>query len=175
MAMPGPRHVSASVYHRDLDQNLPRPLSDIPEATQSQEASQVSLLSHISHLSSRISQASLTSHRLPSTPQKEKNPTTRAAWTVHNTRMRQRQSLVGWVGCSAAGRKWIGDGRTRSHRTSSMAVSVGDDGKSARPYPDILRLVQPEPRPWTRPRSRSLTSSSTSTPSSTTSFPPPRS
>jgi hypothetical protein len=57
MAMPGPRHVSASVYHRDLDQNLPRPLSDIPEATQSQEASQVSLLSHISHLSSRISQA----------------------------------------------------------------------------------------------------------------------
>jgi hypothetical protein len=57
MAMPEPQHVSASAYHRDLDQNLPRPLSDIPEATQSQEASQVSRLSHISHLSSRISQA----------------------------------------------------------------------------------------------------------------------
>jgi len=55
--MPEPQHVPASVYQRDLDQNRPRPLSDIPEATQSQEASQVSRLSHISHLSSRVSQA----------------------------------------------------------------------------------------------------------------------
>jgi len=57
MAMPEPQHVPPSVYPRDLDQNRPRPLSDIPEATQSQEASQVSRLSHISHLSSRVSQA----------------------------------------------------------------------------------------------------------------------
>jgi len=57
MPMPEPHRVSASAYQRDLDQNRPRPLSDIPEATQSQEASQVSRLSHISHLSSRISQA----------------------------------------------------------------------------------------------------------------------
>jgi len=56
MAIPEPQHVPASVYQRDLDQNRPRPLSDIPEATQSQEASQVSRLSHISHLSSRVSQ-----------------------------------------------------------------------------------------------------------------------
>jgi hypothetical protein len=56
MAMPEPQQVPAPVYHRDLDQNRPRPLSDIPEATQSQEASQVSRLSHISHLSSRVSQ-----------------------------------------------------------------------------------------------------------------------
>ena len=55
--MPEPQHVSASTYQRDLDENRPRPLSDIPEATQSQEASQVSRLSHISHLSSRTSQA----------------------------------------------------------------------------------------------------------------------
>ena len=56
--MPEPQHVvPASIYQRDLDQNRPRPLSDIPEATQSQEASQVSRLSHISHLSSRLSQA----------------------------------------------------------------------------------------------------------------------
>ena len=53
--MPQPESVPA--YTRDSDQNRPRPLSDIPEATQSQEASQVSRLSHISHLSSRISQA----------------------------------------------------------------------------------------------------------------------
>jgi len=57
MPMPEPHHVPATVHQRDLDQNRPRPLSDIPEATQSQEASQVSRLSHISHLSSRISQA----------------------------------------------------------------------------------------------------------------------
>ena len=54
--MPEPHHIPAPVYNRDLDQNRPRPLSDIPEATQSQEASQVSRLSHISHLSSRVSQ-----------------------------------------------------------------------------------------------------------------------
>jgi len=54
--MPEPHHVPATDHQRDLDQNRPRPLSDIPEATQSQEASQVSRLSHISHLSSRISQ-----------------------------------------------------------------------------------------------------------------------
>ena len=52
-AMPEPRPEPAP---DDPDQNRPRPLSDIPEATQSQEASQVSRLSHISHLSSRISQ-----------------------------------------------------------------------------------------------------------------------
>lgn len=57
MPMPEPQSNSAPVYSRDVDQNRPRPLSDIPEATQSQEASQVSRLSHISHLSSRISQA----------------------------------------------------------------------------------------------------------------------
>ena len=55
--MPEPHHVPATPNQRDLDQNRPRPLSDIPEATQSQEASQVSRLSHISRLSSRISQA----------------------------------------------------------------------------------------------------------------------
>lgn len=55
--MPEPQQIPPSVYQRDLDQNRPRPLSDIPEATQSQEASQVSRLSHISHLSSRVSQA----------------------------------------------------------------------------------------------------------------------
>ena len=89
---------------------------------------------------------SLTSHRLPSTPQGEKNPTTRAAWTVHNTRMRQRQSLVGWVGRSAAGRKWIGGGRTRSLRTPSTAVSVGGDGEFARPCPDLLGPTSPHNR-----------------------------
>ena len=57
MPMPEPHHVPATALQRDLDQNRPRPLSDIPEATQSQEASQVSRLSHISHLSSRLSQA----------------------------------------------------------------------------------------------------------------------
>ena len=56
MAMPEPQHGPASVDQRDLGENRPRPLSDIPEATQSQEASQVSRLSHISHLSSRVSQ-----------------------------------------------------------------------------------------------------------------------
>ena len=55
MSMPEPQPAPAN--SRDLDQNRPRPLSDIPEATQSQEASQVSRLSHISHLSSRLSQA----------------------------------------------------------------------------------------------------------------------
>lgn len=62
MAMPEPQQFPASV----LDQNRPRPLSDIPEATQSQEASQVSRLSHISHLSSRLSQTlSQTLSQLP--------------------------------------------------------------------------------------------------------------
>ena len=54
--MPEPQHEPAPVPSKDPDQNRPRPLSDIPEATQSQEASQVSRLSHISHLSSRVSQ-----------------------------------------------------------------------------------------------------------------------
>lgn len=57
MPMPMPQPEPVPAYTRDLDQGRPRPLSDIPEATQSQEASQVSRLSHISHLSSRISQA----------------------------------------------------------------------------------------------------------------------
>ena len=57
MPVPESHQEPASIHPRDLDQNRPRPLSDIPEATQSQEASQVSRLSHISHLSSRISQA----------------------------------------------------------------------------------------------------------------------
>ena len=57
MAMPEPQHEPAPVSSGDPDQNHSRRLSDIPEATQSQEASQVSRLSHISQLSSRLSQA----------------------------------------------------------------------------------------------------------------------
>lgn len=56
MNMPEPHHEPTPADSTNLDKNRPRPLSDIPEATQSQEASQVSRLSHISQLSSRISQ-----------------------------------------------------------------------------------------------------------------------
>ena len=175
MAMPGLRHVSASVYHRDLDQNLPRPLSDIPEATQSQEASQVSLLSHISHLSLRISQA--LSHLPPpsehTTGGEEPDYQSGLDSSQYKDAAEAESGWLGWPFCCWSEMDW-----RWSNSVSSDTIDGGvgwDDGKSARPYLDILRLVQSEPRPWTRPWSHSLTLSSTSTLSSTTSFPPPHS
>ena len=47
---------------------------------------------------------------------------------------------VAAVGPAAAGRKWTEGGRTRSLRTPSTAVSVGENGEFARPCPATLRL-----------------------------------
>ena len=55
----------------------------------------------------------------------------------------ESEAAVAAVGLAAAGRRWIGDGRTRSLRTPSTAVSVGDDGEFVRPCPDLLGPPSP--------------------------------
>ena len=46
-------------------------------------------------------------------------------WVGHSAVAGESEVAVAVVDLVAAGRKWIGGGRTRSHQTPSMVVSVG--------------------------------------------------
>jgi len=67
-------------------------------------------------------------------------------WVGHSAVAGESEAAVAVVGLVAAGRKWIGGGRTRSLRTPSTAVSVGGDGEFVRPCPDLLGPTSPHNR-----------------------------